>query len=223
MADSQAPKRKIVLTGGPGAGKTAVLDMLRHELCEHVAILPESAGIVFGGGFPRNGKSEVKCAAQRAIYHVQCELEAAFEANGSTVLLCDRGTVDGAAYWLGPGDFWAALGTTRMATLLRYDVVIHLRVPADAHYGHQNPLRTESAAEARVIDDRILKVWEGHPRRVVIDSSTDFLEKARRALDAIKRELPICCARAASLQGIADAKSDLHRLYSGAESSILRP
>ena len=65
-------KRKIVLTGGPGGGKTAVLDMLRHELCEHVAILPEAAGIVFGGGFPRNHKADVRRAAQRAIYHVQC-------------------------------------------------------------------------------------------------------------------------------------------------------
>ncbi len=53
--------RRIVLTGGPGAGKTAVLEIIRHHFCPHVHILPESAGIVFGGGFPRN--HDVEAAA----------------------------------------------------------------------------------------------------------------------------------------------------------------
>lgn len=217
-------KRKIVLTGGPGAGKTAVLDLLRHELCEHVAILPESAGIVFSGGFPRNQKPDVRRAAQRAIFHVQCELEAAFEANGSTALLCDRGALDGVAYWPGPEDFWAALGTTRDAVLARYDVVIHLRVPADVHYGHQNPLRTESAEEARAIDDRILLAWAGHPRRIIINSSTDFMAKARRAIEAIRAELPHCCKRVEPAdQGNADSESSLHRLSQLPAGAIVHP
>ncbi len=42
--------RRIVLTGGPGAGKTAVLELVRQEFCAHVTVLPEAAGIVFGGG-----------------------------------------------------------------------------------------------------------------------------------------------------------------------------
>jgi predicted ATPase len=202
-------KRRIVLTGGPGAGKTAVLDLLRHELCEHVAILPEAAGLVFAGGFPRNDKPEVRRAAQRAIFHVQSELEAAFEANGSTLLLCDRGAVDGAAYWPGPDDFWNALGTTRRAILDRYDVVIHLRVPPAPHYGHQNPLRTETAAEARAIDDRIL------------ESSSDFVEKARQALEAIRAELPKCCNRVTGSQGITDAGSAVRRLSRETVSPIV--
>ena len=69
-------RERIVLTGGPGAGKTAVLEMVRHTLCEHVLILPEAATIVFGGGFPRREERESRRAAQRAIFHVQRELEA---------------------------------------------------------------------------------------------------------------------------------------------------
>lgn len=219
-----ASKRKIVLTGGPGAGKTAVLDMLRHELCEHVAILPEAAGIVFGGGFPRNEKAAVRRAAQRAIFRVQCELEAAFEANGAHVLLCDRGAVDGAAYWPGPDSFWSALQTTRWAVLNRYDIVIHLRVPDEPHYGHQNPLRTENADEARAIDELILAAWEGHPRRIVIESSSNFLDKAVRALDAIRSELPACCARVSlPAQGFDDRNSELHRLSELVAGPILEP
>ncbi len=56
----------VVLTGGPGAGKTAVLEIVKRNFCEHVQILPEAAGIVFGGGFPRKVTLPVCAAAQRA-------------------------------------------------------------------------------------------------------------------------------------------------------------
>jgi predicted ATPase len=187
-------RRRIVLTGGPGAGKTAVLELLRHSLCDHVAILSEAAGIIFGGGFPRHDNIGVRRAAQRAIYHVQCELEAAAEADGAGITLCDRGAIDGGAYWPGPGDLFEAVGTTRSETLKRYDAVIHLRVPDEQHgYGHQNLLRVESVVEARRIDDRILSAWDNHPRRYVIDADNDFMEKAERTLHILRMELPECC------------------------------
>ena len=192
-------RRKIVLTGGPGAGKTAVLEMIRHSLCEHVAIVPEAAGVIFSGGFPRSDEVEARRAAQRAIYHVQCEMESVMVAQGVGVMLCDRGAPDGFAYWPGPEDFWSAVGATHDEMLCRYDAVIHLRVPdANQGYGHQNPLRTESASEAKIIDDRILQAWEGHPRRVVIDSANDFIEKARQTLEVLRQELPRCCRDHAS-------------------------
>jgi nucleoside-triphosphatase THEP1 len=43
--------RRVVLTGGPGGGKTAVLELVQRTLCEHVKVLPEAAGMVFRGGF----------------------------------------------------------------------------------------------------------------------------------------------------------------------------
>ncbi len=65
------PAKRIVLTGGPGAGKTAVLELVRHSLCEHVRIVPEAASIVFGGGFPRDSALETRRAGQRAIFYLQ--------------------------------------------------------------------------------------------------------------------------------------------------------
>ena len=35
--------RLLVLTGGPGAGKSAVLESVRRYVCVHVQILPEAA------------------------------------------------------------------------------------------------------------------------------------------------------------------------------------
>lgn len=187
-------RRCIVLTGGPGAGKTAVLELIRQSFCEHVKVLPESAGIVFGGGFPRDDKPEPLRAAQRAIFYVQRELETAANADSPAIVLCDRGTVDGAAYWPGPDDFWSSVGTTLAEQLSRYDAVIHLRTPPlEAGYNKDNPLRIESASEAVAIDARIAELWEGHPLRFIVEASPDFLDKAARVLEVLKDQLPECC------------------------------
>ena len=190
-------RRRVVLTGGPGAGKTAVLELIRQSFCEHVKVLPEAAGVVFGGGFPREDDSECRRAAQRAIFYVQRELEITGDSHNPAIVLCDRGTLDGLAYWPNPAEeFWSTLRTTLSEQLARYDAVIHLRTPAlDRGYNNQNPLRTESAAAAAEIDQRILRAWEKHPRRFVIESTATFLDKATEALQILRGEMPECCRR----------------------------
>jgi predicted ATPase len=188
------PQRRIVLTGGPGAGKTAVLEIMRKTLCQHVQVLPESASIVFGGGFPRGTEPGLRRAAQRAIFYVQRELEAAATAQNLAIALCDRGTVDGLAYWQGPEPFWPSVGTTLDEQLARYHAVIHLRTPTElGGYNHQNPLRVESAVEAMAVDARILEAWAKHPRRFEVEPTADFLAKARRVVELVRNELPPCC------------------------------
>lgn len=189
-------RRRLVLTGGPGAGKTAVLELIRQAFCVHVKELPEAAGIVFGGGFPRAEGAELRRAAQRAIFYVQRELEAAADSDNPAVVLCDRGTVDGGAYWPGPDDLWSSVGTTLAEQLRRYDAVIHLRTPAiGSGYNQQNPLRIESAAQAGAIDERIAQLWEHHQRRFVVEASPDFLGKAARVIGILRGEMPECCRR----------------------------
>lgn len=193
--------RRVVVTGGPGAGKTALLELIRHALCRHVKILSESAGIVFGGGFPREDDPVCRQAAQRAIYHVQRELEVIGDTHNPAIVLCDRGTVDGVAYWPGAqSEFWSSLGTEPQAELARYDAVIHLRTPPPGQgYNHRNPLRTESPAAAAAIDERILQAWALHPRRFVVESSPTFLDKAARAIEVLHAELPDCCSHGSAL------------------------
>jgi predicted ATPase len=187
-------RKRIVLTGGPGAGKSAVLELIRQSFCVHMRVLPESAGIVFGGGFPRGTAGDVRRAAQRAIFHIQRELEAAAEAEDAAIVLCDRGTPDGAAYWPGPSDLWPEVGTTRRQELDRYTAVLHLHPPgADGGYDRKNPLRIESAEEAAAIDTRIRAMWDGHPRRFFVPAAADFLSKARAALAILRAEMPGCC------------------------------
>lgn len=187
-------RRRIVLTGGPGAGKTAVLELIRQAFCVHVQVLPEAAGVIFGGGFPRGESLTHRQAAQRAIFYVQREVEAAADSTDAAIVLCDRGTVDGSAYWPGPDSLWPAVGTTLEEELARYDAVIHLRTPAlENGYNHQNPLRIETAREAAVLDERIAEAWSRHPRRFVVDAAADFVAKAAEALRVLRGELPECC------------------------------
>lgn len=188
--------RLVVITGGPGAGKTAVLEMVRRQFCEHVVVLPESAGILFGGGFPRSSSPPARRAAQRAIFHVQTELEQLALLNTrAAVILCDRGKLDGLAYWPGDADsFFRDLSTTKAREFACYSAVIHLQTPSiHDGYDHANPLRVESASEAHAIDARIAEAWNGHPRYVVVESASDFITKARSALAAIALEVPSCC------------------------------
>lgn len=193
--ENHAPKR-IVITGGPGAGKTAVLEIARKKFCEHIAILPEAASILFSGGFWRHDTLAAKKAAQRAIFYIQRELEQLVENEGKVALaLCDRGTLDSLAYWPDKEElFWEEVRTTKEIEMARYDVVIHLRTPSlDQGYNNQNPVRIETALEAAEIDKRIVAAWNDHPKRYIIDSEDDFLDKASKVMKIIMLELPECC------------------------------
>jgi hypothetical protein len=90
--------------------------------------------------------------------------------------------------------FWNDVNADAQRELTRYDAVIHMETPAsNGGYNTQNPLRAESALEARMINDRILEAWKEHPRRSIISSTPDFLDKAVAALKSIAAELPKCC------------------------------
>lgn len=196
-SDKKSTQAKlIVITGGPGAGKTAILEMAKKLISEKSVILPEAASIIFGGGFWRLQSLTAKTAAQRAIFHVQTELETlVYEENKWTLGLCDRGTLDGLAYWPGKEEsFWKMSHTTLEKELSRYHAVIHLRTPSDLlGYNQSNPLRIESSARAHEIDDKIEAIWKNHPKYESIMSDENFLVKAQAAIDIIFKYQKECC------------------------------
>lgn len=184
--------RFVVLTGGPGAGKTAVMEAARQIFSKEVVILPEAASIVYSGGFPRHSTPQSMRACQRAIAAVQAELEHfARDDKRAPVALCDRGIADGAAYWPeGPGSFFAAIGMPAAEVFARYSTVIHLRTPTAAMgYDNSNPMRTETASEAAELDRRIERVWQGHTNRLVVPATETFTEKLEQVTALIRSEL----------------------------------
>jgi predicted ATPase len=183
------PRRKrcrLVLTGGPGGGKTTAADLFRRELGERVVIVPESATILFAGGFPRSNVLEARRAVQTAIFHVQRNIEDVQSALfPERVLLCDRGTIDGAAYWPNHDrDFFESMSTTFDTELARYDAVVFFETAAVAGSSIEggNPVRSESLTEAVEIDRKLRQLWSRHPRFRLVPHTPSFLRKITTGL-----------------------------------------
>jgi predicted ATPase len=188
---SEGPYRcRIAMTGGPGGGKTTAADLLRREIGDRIVVVPESATMLFSGGFPRCEEIEARKAAQRAIFHVQRNIEDVQSARyPGRVLLCDRGTIDGAAYWPSndPNEFFSELGTTLEQELHRYDAVLFFETAAVGNLSIEtgNPVRIESNLEAVTLDTRMRELWRHHPNFVHIHHNHSFMAKLLEGLHVL--------------------------------------
>lgn len=180
---------KIVITGGPSGGKTTLIDALKKDLGPDVTLIPEAASILYRGGFPRLKGTNATKHIQKAIYYSQKELEQMLmeDAKKARITVCDRGSLDGVAYWpTTEKDFLKAIGSSRRKELARYDWVLHLDTAPRGFYDSSNPLRTESIDEAVTLNERIKRAWRDHPRRFVITQNDDFLSKMTLCLAVIR-------------------------------------
>lgn len=184
---------RIVLTGGPSAGKTTLLELLSKQYGRQLGIAPEAASMLFRGGFLRPVTPEDRIHTQRSIYGLQKELELqALEHSTSNTMVCDRGSLDGASYWAGSvREFCFAMGTSYERELARYTAVLHLET-ADENAGYtNNDVRTETHAEASHLDSRIGEIWSAHPAYIYIaNDGRGFIDKLNRALTALQSYLP---------------------------------
>ncbi len=186
LAANRKSRCRIVLTGGPGGGKTTAADLFRREIGERVVIVPESATLLFSGGFPRSKHPQAAAAVQQAIFHVQRQLEDVQSfLYTDRVLLCDRGTVDGAAYCPeSPDKFFKSLGTSFEAELARYDGIIFFESAALGGLTIEggNPIRNESVEQAVALDGRLRELWMHHPRFVLVRHDVSFFKKTALGL-----------------------------------------
>ena len=183
--------KKIVITGGPSGGKTTLIEALKKEFGSRIVIAHEAASILYKGGFPRIKNNSGYLHAQLAIYSTQKELEALLtENNPNALLVCDRGSLDGLAYWpFDEDNFYTTIKTNRAFELSRYDFVIHLDTALESSYDQTNPLRTENYHEALLLNEKTKKAWSDHPRREIITSELDFISKMKKATDIVAQIL----------------------------------
>jgi predicted ATPase len=174
--DAPANARRIVLTGGPGAGKTVVSRRIAQAEPDRFVLVPEAATQVYSALQTRWDRLtlEGRYDVQRRIYRLQVEQEERLAAeHPDKVLLLDRGTIDGAAYWPhGPEDYWRDLGTTLEAELARYDRVIWMQTCAavGAYDGDtSNACRFEDANAAVASGNLLVMLWGGHPKLTRVD------------------------------------------------------
>lgn len=203
--------KRIVLTGGPCAGKTtALVRIIEHfsSLGFKVFTVPEVPTLYSQGGWNYlTPNHNLYYEGEKAILETQLALEDSFmrlaaTCTKPTFVVCDRGTMDISAY-ISP-EMWEELtqkcGTNSNELRRRYDAVLHLVSAADGAEQYYtvatNSTRYEQANEeglrlARSLDKKVNRAWMGHPHLRVINNHDDFDAKLRRVLKEISNVLGI--------------------------------
>ena len=204
LLDNQEKNRKvkiskIVLTGGPCAGKTTALTWINNYFSKRgytVLFVPETATELI-----TNGVAPWTCETNYDYQRFQIRLQKIKEQifddaakkmkNDKILIVCDRGILDNKAY-MKDVEFKRVLnefGTSETQERDSYDAIFHLVSAAKGKENlytlANNIARTETIEEARELDNKIISAWTGHPHFRIIDNSTEFEEKLERLLKEI--------------------------------------
>ena len=190
---------KIVITGGPCAGKSTAMSWIQNAFTEKgytVLFVPETATELITGGVTPWG-----CGGnldyQKCQMRLQIAKESVFEEAARTMksekilIVCDRGAMDNKAY-MSDLEFVQVLESVQTGEVeLRdsYDAVFHLVTAAkgavEFYTTANNQARTETPEQAAALDDKLIAAWTGHPHLRVIDNTTDFEAKMKRLIGEI--------------------------------------
>ena len=203
--------KRIVLTGGPCAGKTtALVRVIEHfsGLGYKVFTIPEVPTMFTQAGMNYlTDNPDFFYEGEKATLEIQLALEDKFmkmaqACKAPAVIVCDRGTMDISAYM--KPDTWQeitkAVGTSTPQLRGRYDAVLHLVSAADGaeqfYTTSNNASHNESADEeglriARMLDKKVIEAWTGHPHLRVINNNVDFDRKLNRVLKEISNVLEL--------------------------------
>lgn len=206
IGDEDMSKRiiRIVLTGGPAAGKTTLISRILKEFKQEdgwrVITIPETATeLISGFGIKPFGNCMSMLKFQDFVIADQIHKEklalwaAEVVPEKDVLVIYDRALMDDKAY-ISDEEFAATLagfdGRTEKTVLAGYDAVLHLVTcakGAEFAYDLGNEARTESIEYAREMDDRTLRAWSGHPNLRIIDNAINFEDKINRAIREIYR------------------------------------
>ncbi len=196
---------KIVLTGGPCAGKTTALArIVEHysDLGYYVLIVPEAATLFSQSGVDfLTTNHDLFLESERQLMKFQLFMEDSIEriaqsSGRPSLIVCDRGTMDIRAYL--STDVWNSMLESMHSTVIelrdaRYAAVIHMATAAKGaekfYTLGNNSARSETPEQACAIDDRLMSAWTGHPHLRVVGNDCTFDEKMNRVLKEIAHVL----------------------------------
>ncbi|MEW6439617.1 MAG: ATP-binding protein [bacterium] len=151
---------RVVITGGPCAGKTELWRLLGARFPDAVLVPEAASQLMLEGDTPERAGIE---AFQERVYRRQLLLETEALRRGR-FLICDRGVVDGLAY--SPG-ILQRLGVSVEAALKRYGLVLQACVIPDSDsyraYSGSNPMRRENHLQALELEKALGRIYASHP------------------------------------------------------------
>ena len=190
---------KIVITGGPCAGKSTAMSRIQTaftQLGYTVLFVSETATELINGGVAP-WTCGTNAEYQECQLILQIAKEKTFERAAKTMpsdkilIVCDRGTLDNKAYMTDEefGNAISEVGLSEVEARDSYDAVFHLvtaaKGAAEFYTTENNAARTETPEQAAILDDKLISAWTGHPHFRVIDNSSDFNDKMRRLIAEI--------------------------------------
>ena len=164
---------KIVVTGGPCAGKTTGLSWIQNAFAKkgyRVLFVPETATeLISNGVAPWTCGSNLDyqlCQVGLQIHKENIFMQAAESMKDENILIvCDRGVMDNKAY-MTDEQFCAVMERLQTDPVTQrdgYDGVFHLVTAArgaeEYYTTSNNEARTETPEEARELDDRLISAW----------------------------------------------------------------
>ena len=184
---------KIVLTGGPCAGKTTTITKIEEHLIEkgyHVLVVNECATEMIKGGIRPFGDNKTNVYDfENEILNLQLYKEKRYKDflskypdDTKIIILYDRGSVDIKAY-LGEENYNKMLEENNLDNddlLNEYDLVIHMTTVAaeteNKYSNATNKARFEEAKEAIDLDKRTNEAWSKH-KNLKVAPVCDLLEE----------------------------------------------
>lgn len=190
------PLKPVVLTGGPGGGKSELIRAILGQPGLHgqVVVLEEAIRAM---RFVRlNSRTrEFQCALVATQAASEDNLTQTLADSDRNLLVTHRGTLDPCAFWQSFGNsresFFEMTGTTLEDHYGRYGLVLHMesvavRIP-ERYAQYPRSHRPESAAQAAALDALLGELWERHPAYVRLQATGDFEYKLRRGIELVMR------------------------------------
>lgn len=190
--------KRIVLTGGPCAGKSSSLDLIQDYLVNKgyvVYTVQESATELINSGIKPFGNNKLDLLKfQEVILKYQLDKEQLieyvaknYETDKDIVIIYDRSVIDNKAY-IGQNAFDNLLSKYNLKELElldKYDLVIHLETAAKRHAytTENNKARSESELEAIELDTKTYDAWKLHKNLVRVKCYEKFEDKQSRILE----------------------------------------
>jgi len=203
---------RVVLTGGPYGGKTAVMDYIKQAASDEgydVFVVPRCSNMMIANGCGKDlSDAAFRTEFNVSVIQLQLQMERITTRIAETmgrpsIVVCDRGLMDNKIYlsedkWNEVLNFVDAKDPTVHFTeayaLASYDVVIHLVTSADGAehdfkttkpIGDGTFVRRNTPETAIQTDQSLKKCWAAHPNQIIIPATDTFREKCVNVVAAV--------------------------------------
>lgn len=218
--------RRIVFTGGPGSGKTTVIEKVKQVYTNQgykVIVIDETATYLINMGIRPFGEQAVSMLDfQELVLKLQLAKEDIVDRavsmldDDKTIIIYDRGAIDNSAY-VNEEEFKEVMARLNRVhsfgeLMNKYDLVINLVSRKDFYTTENNKARSEDVEKALELGKTTLKSWMGHKRLKIVLPKDEMNDKINEVLNIINDLLNIKQVKRQAKYAVLLDKTDFKRI-----------